>query len=281
MTELSVRASSPPGARRPSRQSVVLPLRALGHWMTNYKRTWRGTVFTGVLEPVFFLAAMGIGLGTIVNANSGGQGLGGFSYLEFLAPGLLAANALQTALFESTYPVMGGTRWDKKYFAQIATPLRPRDVFRGHLLFIAFRIATMAAVFLGVMTIFGVVESPRAVIALPVALLMGLAVAAPVCAFAVTQENDSGFAMIFRFGMVPMFLFSGTFFPVSQLPDAIEWLAWLSPLWHGVDLARAVVLGGEASISMLMASAHVAYLVVWFVSGYVLASRAYHRKLVS
>jgi len=281
MTDVVVQRPTAAGGQPPRGRWLSLPMRALGHWMTNYRRTWKGTVFTGVLEPVFFLAAMGIGLGTIVNANTGGEGLAGFTYLEYLAPGLLAANAIQTALFESTYPVMSGTKWDKKYFAQIATPLRPRDVFRGHLMFIAFRIGSMSVIFLGVMTIFGVVRSPMALLALLVSLLLGLAVATPVCAFAVTQENDSGFAMIFRFGMVPMFLFSGTFFPVSQLPDAIEWLAWLSPLWHGVDLARALVLGGDASIDLGLATIHVGYLVLWLVVGYVLASRTYQRKLVS
>lgn len=281
MTDLAVERPPASGDPQPRGQWLSLPMRALGHWMTNYRRTWKGTIFTGVLEPVFFLAAMGIGLGTIVNANTGGDGLAGFTYLEYLAPGLLAANALQTALFESTYPVMSGTKWDKKYYAQIATPLRPSDVLRGHLIFIAFRIVTMAAIFLGVMTIFGVARSPVSLLALLVSLLLGLAVAAPVCAFAVTQENDSGFAMIFRFGMVPMFLFSGTFFPVSQLPDGIEWLAWLSPLWHGVDLSRALVLGGDASIDLGLATIHVGYLVLWLVVGYVFAARAYQRKLVS
>jgi lipooligosaccharide transport system permease protein len=131
------------------------------------------------------------------------------------------------------------------------------------------------------MAIFGVTRSWLALLSLLVALLLGLAVSTPVCAFAVTQEDDSGFAMIFRFGMVPMFLFSGTFFPVSQLPDAVEWLAWLSPLWHGVDLARALALGGEASIGLGLATLHVLYLLAWLVGGYVLAARAYRKKLVS
>jgi len=280
MTDLLVTRSPAPEDPASARLWLALPMRAFGHWMANYRRTWKGTVFSGVLEPLFFLAAMGIGLGSIVDANTGGQGLAGFTYLEFLAPGLLAANALQTALFESTYPVMSGTRWDKKYFAQIATPLRPSDVFRGHLIFIAFRIVTMAAIFLGVMTIFGVVQSPVALVALLVSLLLGLAVAAPVSAFAVRQDTDDGFAMIFRFGLVPMFLFSGTFFPVNQLPDGIEWLAWLSPLWHGVDLSRALVLGGDASIGPGLAAVHLGYLAAWLTVGYVLAARAYQRKLV-
>lgn len=256
------------------------PARALSYWFTNYRRTWKGTAVSGVLEPVFFLTAMGLGLGTIVDANSGGDGLGGFSYLAFLAPGLLAASALQTAMFESTYPVMGSLKWDRTYFAQLATPLRPSDILRGHLAFIAFRVVSTSAVFLLVITIFGAVRSPYALLALPLALLSGLGIAAAVSAFAVRQENDAGFAMLFRFGLVPIFLFSGTFFPVEQLPDGIEWLAWLSPLWHAVDLARGLVLGGDAAVEAGLAVVHLGYLVVFLAVGYALAVRAYTRRLV-
>ena len=271
--EYSPSARDHPAAERRSSPT----LRALSYWMTNYRRTWRGTAITGVLEPVAFLAAMGLGLGAIVDANSGGDGLGGLSYLAFLAPGLLAANAMQTAMFESTYPVMGSIKWDRTYFAQLATSLRVTDVLRGHLAFVAFRIVTMATVFLVVMVGFGVVSSPWALLTLPVALLLGLAVATPVMAFAARQENDSGFAMLFRFGMVPMFLFSGTFFPITQLPDVIQPLAWFSPLWHGVDLSRGIVLGGlEAGLAVV----HVGYLALWVVVGYVVAARSFTSRLV-
>ncbi len=252
-------------------------LRALSYWITNYRRTWRGTAISGVLEPVAFLAAMGLGLGAIVDANSGGADLGQVSYLAFLAPGLLAASAMQTAMFESTYPVMSSIKWQRIYFAQLATSLRVSDILRGHLAFVAFRIVTMAAVFLAVMVGFGVVGSPWALLTLPVALLVGIAVATPVMAFAARQENDSGFAMLFRFGMVPMLLFSGTFFPITQLPQGIQPLAWLSPLWHAVDLSRGIVLGGlDAGLALV----HVCYLALWILVGYVLAVRAFTSRLV-
>lgn len=252
-------------------------LRALSYWMTNYRRTWRGTAITGVLEPIGFLAAMGLGLGAIVDANGGGQSLGGHSYLAFLAPGLLVANAAQTAMFESTYPVMSSIKWQRTYFAQLATVLRVRDVLAGHLLFVAFRIVTMATAFFLVIAAFGVVETWWAVLSIPVALLLGLAVATPVFAFAGRQENDAGFAMLFRFGLTPMFLFSGTFFPVSQLPDLIEPLAWVTPLWHGVELSRGAALGG---LPLAPAIGHVAVLLVWTVGGYALAMRSFTSRLV-
>jgi lipooligosaccharide transport system permease protein len=250
---------------------------ALSYWMTNYRRTWRGTALSGVLEPIAFLAAMGLGLGAIVDDNGGGQSLGGTSYLMFLAPGLMAATAIQTAMFESTYPVLGAIKWQRTYYAQLATALRVSDALRGHLTFVAFRIATMAAVFLVVMAVFGAVDSPWAIFMIPVSLLVGLAVATPVFAFAARQQTDSGFAMLFRFGLTPMFLFSGTFFPISQLPDLVEPLALLSPLWHGVELSRGLALGGLGAIPAL---GHVGYLLLWVVGGYLLALRSFTKRLV-
>jgi lipooligosaccharide transport system permease protein len=254
----------------------TLAPRAFAYWMTNYRRTWRGTAVSGGLEPVFFLAAMGVGLGSLVNSGGGQAGLGGVSYLTFLAPGLLAANAMQTGVFESTYPVMGAMKWDRTYQAQTATQLRPVDILLGHLAFVAFRVTSMAAIFLLVMAIFGVLRSPATLLAVLVGTLVGLAYATPVFAFAATRENDNGFAMLFRFGIVPMFLFSGTFFPVSQLPDALEPIAWATPLWHAVDLSRGLALGTAHAGS---AAIHVGYLIVWIVGGFVLARRVFDRKL--
>jgi len=253
-------------------------MRAFSYWMTNYRRTWRGTAVTGVLEPVAFLAAMGLGLGAIIDANAPEGSLGGLRYLAFIAPGLLAANAAQTAVFDSTYPVMGAIKWQRVYYAQLATALRVGDVLRGHLAFVAFRIATMATAFFIVMVVFGVIDSPVAVATIAVSLLVGMAVAAPVFAFAARQEDDSGFAMLYRFGLIPVTLFSGIFFPISQLPDLIEPLAWAFPLWHGVELNRGVALGG---LDVVPAVAHVGYLCLWIGVGYLLAIRAFTKRLVT
>ena len=251
--------------------------RQADYWVTVYKRTWKGSLVTSFLLPLLYLAAMGIGLGSFVDDNGSGA-LGGVSYLQFIAPGLLASTALQIAVGESTYPVMSGFKWQKFYFSMIATPLRPADVMYGQLAFIAFRVFTSCAVFLVVIGAFGGFASPWGLLGLPVALLVGMAVSGPVCAVATRLRNDSGFAMIFRFGVVPAFLFSGAFFPVSQLPDWIEWLAYLSPLWHGVELSRDLSLG---TVEVLPALGSLAYLAVWFVVGTWLAVRGMTRRLIS
>ncbi|TCC60589.1 ABC transporter [Kribbella pittospori] len=250
--------------------------RQFDYWLTVYKRTWKGTLISSFLLPLLYLAAMGIGLGSFVDRNGTGA-LGGVSYLQFIAPGLLASTALQVAVGESTYPVMSGLKWQKFFHSMIASPLRPVDVVAGQFGFIAFRVGSTCAVFLVVIALFGGLSSPLGVLALPVALLVGMAAAAPVAAVATTLENDSGFAMIFRFGVIPAFLFSGAFFPVSQLPNWIEWLAYLSPLWHGVTLSRDLAMG---TINPPLALLNVVYLLAWFAVGTWFAVRGFTKRLV-
>jgi lipooligosaccharide transport system permease protein len=173
---------------------------------------------------------------------------------------------------------MGGIKWQKFYYSMISTPLRPADVMYGQLAFIAFRVLTTCLVFMLVIAAFGALRSGWGVLGLPVALLVGMAASAPVCAVATRLDNDSGFAMIFRFGVIPAFLFSGAFFPVSQLPDWIEWLAYLSPLWHGVELARDLSL---STVEPLPALGNLAYLAAWFAVGTWLAVRGLTRRLIS
>ena len=251
--------------------------RQFDYWLTVYKRTWKGTLVTSFVLPLLYLASMGIGLGSFVDSNGTGA-LGGVSYLQYIAPGLLASTALQIAVGEATYPVMSGLKWQKFYHSMIATPLRAADVVYGQLGFIAFRVFSSCAVFMVVITLFDGLKSPLGVLGLPVALLVGMAVAGPVAAYASTLENDAGFAMIFRFGVVPAFLFSGAFFPVSQLPNWIEWLAYVSPLWHGVELARALSLG---TVNPWLALVNIVYLLAWFVTGTWLAVRGFSKRLIS
>jgi len=244
--------------------------------LTAYRHFWRSALISGVLEPALFLASMGLTLGILVDR---GRGLpGGVSYLSFLAPGLLAAAAMQTATGESTYPVLGAIKWDKTYDAVLATPTAVGDLLAGQLLYVAFRVTTSAALFLAVLSLFGAARSPLVLLALPAALLTGLAFAAPVTAVSASIENDSGFAALNRFLIIPMFLFSGTFFPVSQLPAFFEWVAYLTPLWHGVSLARGLALGTLDAAAGLL---HVGYLALWVVGGVLLARRAYRKRLLA
>jgi len=251
-------------------------VRSLQSWGYRYKRTWRGSAVSSVLQPVLFLAAMGLGLGSLVNRGHT-TSLGGVTYLVFLAPALLAAGAMQTGAMESTWPVMAAVKWLKTYDAMLATPLRVRDVLMGHLTWIALRVAMTCTVFLVVMTLFGATKSPEAIFLIPAGILTGLAFAAPIASYAVTRERDVGLISIFRFGIIPMFLFSGTFFPVSQLPAALQPVAYITPLWHGVDLCRHLSLGTAPFWGSI---AHVAYLSLWIVVGTAIAVRNYRRRLV-
>jgi lipooligosaccharide transport system permease protein len=263
---------------RTSALPVVSPgaLAFCAHRLAAYRHFWRSSLISSVLEPALFLAAMGLTLGVLVDR---GPGLpGGLSYVAFLAPGLLAAAAMQTGTAESTYPVLGAIKWDRTYEAVLATPLRVGDLLAGHLLYVSFRITTSATLFLAVLVLFGGADSPLVVLAVPAALLTGLAFAAPVTALAARMDSDSGFAALQRFLIVPMFLFSGTFFPVSQLPAFFAGLAQVTPLWHGVALSRGLALGtlgGGAAV------VHVGYLVLWVAAGTALAGRAFRRRLVT
>ncbi len=258
--------------------NAILPigaLRACEYWLATYRRTWRSSALSSVLTPVLFLAAMGVGLGGYVHGGTGT--VEGVRYAVFLAPGLLAAWSMQSAVGEATWPVLGAIKWQKAYLAMLATPLTVPDVLLGHLTFMALRLTAVCAAFTVVTAAFGLTHSVvGALLALFAGVLTGLAFAAPVSAFAATQERDVGFSLLYRFGMIPLFLFSGTFFPVSQLPAAIRWLAYLSPLWHGVALCRDFALGRGTAAGIAL---HLAVLVVLVVCGTMVAGRTYRRRL--
>jgi lipooligosaccharide transport system permease protein len=159
-----------------------------------------------------------------------------------------------------------------------ATPLAPEDIALGHFLWVALRLTMVAAIFVAVMLAFGVVRSPWIVLAIPAATLTGLAFNAPITAFSATQQTMERFNYLFRFGITPLFLFSGTFFPISQLPALIQPIAWVTPLYHGVALTRSLALG-RALDDPLAALVHVAVLLVFAVAGIALSLRTFRRRL--
>jgi lipooligosaccharide transport system permease protein len=253
----------------------VVELRAM-----EYRRTYRASLTSTFLNPVLFLLAMGVGLGTYVDrSGSATQALGGLSYLQFLAPGLLAATTMQAAAFESTFPIMAGLTWQKTFHAMYATPISPRDIVLGNLTWVALRLTMIAAIFTVVMALFGAAASPLIILGIPAAVLTGMAFSAPIAAFSATQRTPEKFNAVFRFGITPLFLFSGTFFPISNLPAVIQPIAWLSPLWHGVELSRSLALGtiGQAP---LLALVHVAILAAIFLAGAWWAFRTVETRLV-
>lgn len=255
---------------------AVAALRVVEHNATYYRRTWRGSVVLTFLSPVLFLAAMGLGLGGMIDRAAPGA-LSGVSYAAFLAPGLLAAQAMNTGTFESTYPIMSRILWRRTYHAVLATPLSVRDLLVGELAWISLRLLMMAAAFLAVMLLFGVVRSPLVVLAVPAAVLTGLAFAACVTAFTARQTNDSGFSSLFRFVITPLFLFSGTFFPIERLPELLRPVAYLTPLYHGVSLTRGLSLG---TLDPAGAAVDVAVLAAYALGGAVAARITLGRALV-
>lgn len=246
-----------------------------GSWVMAYKRTWRGSIFGRFLSPLMFLLSLGLGLGSLVDKSAGG--IDGVPYLQFVVPGIVAAQSMWVAMGESTYPVMGAIRWNAKYHAMLATPVSVSDVLLGHLLYVAMQITGATAIFIGVAAMFGSFGSWWVLLALPVTVLTGMAFAVPIFAFSAKQQNDSGFNILFRFIMTPLFLFSGIFFPISQLPVFMRPIAWVMPLWHGVQADRSLALGAPDFAAI---AGHTAYLLVVIAVGGWLARRAFTKRLV-
>ena len=164
-------------------------------------------------------------------------------YLQFLAPALLVSTVMQGSTFEATFPVLGGFRWVRRYHAMYATPLGPYAIAFGQIAWIATRATLVASIFALVILLFNAAPTLGILLAIPVGTLTALAFASWIAAYMSTQYDTTSFNAIWRFGITPLFLFSGTFFPIDQLPAQIQWIAWLLPLWHGVALARALSLG--------------------------------------
>jgi lipooligosaccharide transport system permease protein len=239
-----------------------------------FRRLWRSSVYSSFVTPVLFLAAIGVGLGGLVDERQGD--VAGLDYLAFVAPGLLAASAMQTAAGESLWPVMAGTKWVRTFHAMVATPVGASDVYGGFVVWASVRVSMSAAAFLVVAALLGGVPSAWGVLALPAAVLCAAAFAAPLAAFAATQDTDASFPLILRLGIVPLFLFSGTFFPIDELPDWLRAVAVLSPLWHGVELCRAATTG---SVEWPAAAGHIAFLSGCIIAGWWWGTRTFTRRL--
>jgi lipooligosaccharide transport system permease protein len=232
-----------------------------------YRRTWRGSVFSSFLTPVLYLLAMGVGLGALVDANLP-EGLDDVSYLTFLAPGLLVATAMQTGAGEGSWKVMYGLKWGETWKARLASPIGIPSLVVGHLVWAAVRVTMVSVMFAIVMTAFRVAPLLQSLFAVAPAFLVGLAMAAATTAFTVRLKDDAGLAMFFRFVVIPMFLFSGVFFPITNLPGWLQPVALATPLYHGVELARAIVVGASPAVAPWIS---VTYLVTLVVAGTALA----------
>ncbi len=246
--------------------------RALERELLVFVRTWRGSAFTSFVQPLLFLGAMGLGLGGLVDASGD---TAGFDYIVFVAPGLMAASALLSAAGESLWGVMGGVKWMGQFNSMVATAMTPGDVYGGLVLSTGVRALIAAVPFLGIAAVLGGVDSALAPLALVPTVLLAMLSSAGLAAYSVTRENDSTFPLIMRLGVIPLFLFSGTFFPVQQLPGVVRPVVWLSPLWHAVEAARDATAGGVDGVTLL----HLVVLVAMLAAAIPFGIRGFTKRL--
>jgi lipooligosaccharide transport system permease protein len=253
-------------------------LRQLDNLVIIYRRTWKGTVFSSFVSPLFYVLAMGVLLGGFIHVPPG-RLEGAPSYVAFIVPGLIAAQAMQTAVGETTYPVMSAIKWQRTFYAQLATPLQPRDLANAMLCWVLFRVGSTCGVYFLVMAPFGVFATWWGpVLAWLVTMLVGLTFGTWVFAFSARTRNEASFTLIYRLGLIPLFLFSGAFFPISNLGTVGEWVARCTPLWQGVNLIRMLCLdtldGTTAAINLLV-------LVALTIVGWALALRSLQARLLT
>lgn len=254
---------------------VTGALRVMEGQARRYRHIWRASVFSGFLNPFLFLLAMGVGLGSLVDRQGGPAGL---PYLVWLAPGLIVATAMQTGFAESTYPVLAAIRWIKSYDAALATPVTVPELAWGHLLWVTVRLLQVSVVYAVIAVPMGAVR-PAAILPLVVAAtLTGLAFTIPTLWMTAIFARETRIVSMLRFVITPMFLFSGTFFPIDRLPALVRPLAYLTPLWHGVELARDWGLGLEP---VLPPKWHVTFLLAVCGGSAVMAIRRLHRRLIT
>lgn len=249
------------GAVRPRRFGAWYVAEHRFRVMRSYLQT---VLVTGFGNPLLYLLAMGFGLGSLVSANLGPHAVDGVSYLAFVAPALLCTAAVTVASEEFTYPIMLGFKWNPTFYGINASPISPGQIIDGVVIAVIARLLGTTVVYFAFMLLFGAVPSPWGWLSILVGTLGGLAFGAPIMAYVATLEQDTGqIAMLMRFVLLPMTLFSGTFFPLSTMPAYLQWIGWISPLWHSTELARVFTYG--MSEPLWLSVVHVLCLAVLFV----------------
>lgn len=239
---------------------------------------WTSILAFGLGNPLLYVASIGLGIGTLVDSNLGDNGIEGVRYLVYIAPALLATAAIQSAMDETAFPTLHGFVWEKIFFAMNATALTGRQIATGILFSSFLRTTFIVGIYWFVLVGFGVLDMTRDWIAIPAALFAGVAWGAVILAVtAFVQQDDGFFAIINRFLITPMFLFSGTFYPLSLLPTFLQWFGWISPLWHSAEIGRFLTF--EYPINTPLLVWHFCYLTLLGVIGWFIAGKQFERRL--
>ncbi len=247
-------------------------------WLVGAKAWIVSILIFMVGQPLLYLVALGLGLGTLVDRGAGT--IDGVPYLVFVAPALMVSTCVMSVSGELTYPVMAGFKWRRLYYGPHATPVTPWQIGAGHFLGVMLRFVLQAVIFWALLVAFGAAPNGwlPSLLTIPVAVLAAAAFGAPLQAYAATLEDEGfQFAFLQRFVVMPMFLFAGTFFPLSVMPAYLQWIGWLSPVWHGSQLARQVTYGAVEPLWLTLT--HVAALVAMTVGGLLLVRRYYTRRM--
>ena len=241
---------------------------------------WLGAIITVSFgNPIIYLLAIGIGVGSLVDANTGGEGVNGVSYITFLAPALLATAAIQAAMDETSFPTLEGFVWNKSFYGMNSTQLTGGQIVDGIMMAAFFRAFLTSATYLVVLWLFGAITPSSIPVLFLIANFAGLSFGAlMLAATSFIKEDDGFFAIVARFIIAPMFLFSGTFYPLEQMPIFLQWIGWISPLWHSTNFARAVSFGLEVPGWLMIV--HVAFLAIALVAGMLIARKQFVSRLL-
>lgn len=240
---------------------------------------WFGAIVAfGLGNPVLYLLSVGIGIGALVDNVSGGDNPLGVPYLTFLAPALLATAAIQSAMDETTFPTMQGFLWDKSFFSMIATQLMGRDIVGGIMIASSIRCIFNTITYGLVLVLFGAIGIESLFVLVVAAIFAGISFAAVMLAVTSFVKQDDGFyAIVGRFVIAPMFMFSGTFYPLDSLPIYLQWIGWISPVWHATNLGRNLSYGLEVEPWLL--AVHVLFLGALLVASMIVATKKFNARL--
>ena len=257
---------STPGALRVAERDLIF-----------LRRIWKSNLLGAVIQPLMYLLGVGIGVGSLVDDGSGNtELLGGLTYFEFYASAIVATAAMFVGAQEALWPTMDGFQWSNAYRAATSTPLGPRDVVGGLLVHYAIRAAISSGGVALVLVLFDDTRTWGLLVAVPAGVLCGLSFSMPLAAWTASRTTDRSFSAILRFGIIPMFLFGGAFYPIAQLPGWLQPVAWITPLWHAVELTRGAIAGG---LGIGLAVVHVAALLAFVTAGTIAASITFERRL--